>query len=419
MRRNPPIRSFLCLAALAGAVLGIAFSPALAQSKPARDTYTLEDLKRVEKARDDALARLNRLKTSASKVDREAAAIDADLIAAAADSSRREETAADAERRLAELDIEMKAARSHLTGDEATREDLLAALMTFNSRKPPALAASPKATSDAVRAAILMSEAAPALTRRAEDLRQTLADLSGLTQEAQQQREALATAEQALAARRQEIEALSAEKRLARASLAAETAALTVEADKLAQEADTLRDLLDSLSRAAPTRPGVKPKPGAKPPSKAAAPPAAAKPRAPSTDQSGLEAPRAAGSAGKPVPPAVGQKIRRFGQVTDLGRSQGVVLATRSGAQVVAPADARIEYAGQFRTYGQMLILDVGSDMLVIVSGLDALYPETGQWVLAGEPIGRMTEKAGAELYFEVRKNGQPVDPEAWLAGRK
>ena len=79
--------------------------------------------------------------------------------------------------------------------------------------------------------------------------------------------------------------------------------------------------------------------------------------------------------------------------------------------------DARVEYAGVFRSYGQMLILDVGGDMLVIMSGLGDLYPEPGQWVLSGEPVGRMSgqKSPSPELYLEVRRKGQPVDPGKWL----
>jgi septal ring factor EnvC (AmiA/AmiB activator) len=98
-------------------------------------------------------------------------------------------------------------------------------------------------------------------------------------------------------------------------------------------------------------------------------------------------------------------------------RHPGLTLGARSGAQVVAPLDARVEYAGPFRSYGQMLILDVGGDILVVLSGFDALYPEAGQWVLAGEPIGRMADQKSPspELYLEVRRGGQPVDPDKWL----
>ena len=84
---------------------------------------------------------------------------------------------------------------------------------------------------------------------------------------------------------------------------------------------------------------------------------------------------------------------------------------------VFALTAAGLAYAGVFRSYGQMLILDVGGDILVVVSGLDALYPEAGQWVLAGEPIGRMADQKSPspELYLEIRRSGQPVDPEKWL----
>jgi septal ring factor EnvC (AmiA/AmiB activator) len=65
-----------------------------------------------------------------------------------------------------------------------------------------------------------------------------------------------------------------------------------------------------------------------------------------------------------------------------------------------------------------MMILDVGGGVLVVVSGLDALYAEAGKRVMAGEPVGRMADRASPppELYFEVRRNGQPIDPEKWLA---
>jgi septal ring factor EnvC (AmiA/AmiB activator) len=116
----------------------------------------------------------------------------------------------------------------------------------------------------------------------------------------------------------------------------------------------------------------------------------------------------------------VGTRLRRFGQSIDGEKQEGLTLSTRAAAQVVSPLDARVQYSGVFRSYGQMVILDVGNDVLVVVSGLDALYPEAGQWVLAGEPIGRMADRKSPspELYLEVRRKGQPVDPEKWLGQR-
>lgn len=369
----------------------------LAQTTPPQppDTYSQDDLRRVEQARDEALQRLRALEKASKAAAREASDIDQDLLTAAADSIRREEAATSAEARLAELANQTRAARAQLTADETALENLLATLMTFGSRRPPALAASPEDTGSAVRAAILMGEAAPALSERARTLKSKIDELNALAAATYAEQQRLDFEEAALTARKEEIAALAAEKRLSNTSLAAETASLRAETRRLSSEAATLRDLLDGLARAAPPTPGLKPKP--KPPVQTAVKPLA-KP-APGAPAAGRAT---ASPAGAPLQPAAGTRLRRFGQTVDGVRSEGLTLATRSGAQVIAPLDARVQYAGEFRTYGLMVILDVGNNVLVIVSGLDTIYTEAGQWVLAGEPIGRMAGKKSPspELYL-------------------
>jgi murein hydrolase activator len=432
MMQHRPRRLAACLVALA------ALAPAFAQTgnsqvgKLARDTFSQDDLRAVEKARDAAQKRLKSLEKAAGAAEREVADIDADLITAAADSRRREEAAADAEARLADLDEQVIAARAALSGDQAALEDLLAALMTFGAHRPPALAASPEDTGAAIRAAILMGETAPALSMRAKDLKVRIDTLNALTNAVTHERETLGMEEEALTARRDEIEALAAEKRLSRTSLATQTAAARAETERLAAEAETLRELLDGLAATAPSTPGIKPTgPTLKP--KMPKPSASAKPKdgspgAPSAvapgskprdlpSASSASASRPGAPSAAPLAPAVGQVVRKFGDKSDGTIHPGLTLQTRAGAQVVAPLDARVQFSGVFRTYGQMLILDVGGDMLVVVSGLNALYPEAGQWVLAGEPIGRMADQKSPapELYLEVRRNGQTIDPAKWL----
>jgi septal ring factor EnvC (AmiA/AmiB activator) len=412
---------------LAGLFAASLCSASAQAPRPAPETYTLDDLKRVEQQRDAALKRLKRLETLGRKAERESADIDNDLLVAAADSQRREEQAAAAEVRLADLSAQAAEARAKLTSDRAALDDLLAALMTFGSHRPPALATSPEDSATAIRAAILMGDAAPALSARARELAARIDTLNRLAEGVKREEATLAEADAALAARRDEIDALAQEKRLTRTSLAAETAALRAEAERLGHEAETLHDLLDSLAAAAPTAPSAKPPPAKPPPAR---PPAAstapARPAGTATRprpndlaaSAGASATRPVARKGAtPVVPAVGRRLRRFGQKSNGVAASGLVLATRAGAQVVSPLDARVEYAGVFRSYGQMLILDVGGDILVVVSGLDALYPEAGQWVLAGEPIGRMADQKSPspELYLEVRRNGQPIDPEKWL----
>ncbi|MFT3723210.1 MAG: peptidoglycan DD-metalloendopeptidase family protein [Hyphomonadaceae bacterium] len=389
--------------------------PALAQSRAAPKSFTQDDLKKAEAARDAAVARLKQLEAKSSAAARDLSEIDTDLIAAASDSTAREEAAYAAEEQLMILADETETASTALSADQAALDDLLAALMTFGSRKPPALATSPEDSAAAVRAAILMSDAAPALSQRAAELKQQIDTLNRLAAETRMQQTNLASATGALSARREEINALAAEKRRALAALAAETDAARAESKRLADEAQTLRDLLDKLAKAAPAKPSVKPPAG-----KPAAKPSTTKPSTTLGKPPAAVAAKPPAAAGPPVQPAVGTRLHRFGQTIDGAKQEGLTLATRAAAQVVAPLDARVQYSGVFRSYGQMVILDVGNDVLVVVAGLDALYPEAGQWVLAGEPIGRMADRKSPspELYLEVRRKGQPVDPEKWLGQR-
>jgi murein hydrolase activator len=378
----------LSLALLALVAGGLAIAGGVAQAPDGgRDSVTARDLETTERARDAALERLRLLETRGEAAAREASAIEADLLSAAADSRRLEDAANRAEARIADLEQAEAIARNLLDQDGAASEDLLAALMMLGARPPPALAASPEDTGAAIRAAILMGDVAPELGGRANALRDRISVLVTARARIAAERDGLRRSEQALAARRGEIEALASEKRLANTDLATRTAALRAEADRLGREAEDLRSLLAGLAKSAPA--------GA---------------------AQGLQA----GRTGAPSPrtsPATGQIVHAFGE-SDLGERQpGLTLSTRPDAQIVSPGDARVAFAADFRSYGGMLILDMGHDELVILSGLDVLYPEAGQWVLAGEPVGRMSgrKQPDPELYLEVRRAGHPVDPAGWL----
>lgn len=401
--------------AFVGAGLAVAMVAALATAQPRTQprTFTQDDLKKAEAARDAALARLKTLEEASNAAAREVSDIDADLVAAASEAVGGEEAAYAAEEQLMLLADETRMAQAELVADQDLMEDLFAALMTM--RRPPALAANPEDVSSAIRAAILMSDAAPALAGRANDLRAQITNLESLAAATREQQANLLAATSSASARREEIIALAEEKRRASASLAAETAAARASARKLADEAATLRELLAGLARNAPPAPSVKPgqKPAGKPAATTTKP--ATKPPA-----SVPSKPSATARTGSPLYPVVGSPLRRFGRVIEGEKQEGLTLSARPGATVIAPQDARVQYSGLFRTYGQMVILDVGNDVLVVVSGMETLYPEAGQWVLAGEPVGRMSDQKSPspELYLEVRRKGQPVDPETWLGKR-
>jgi septal ring factor EnvC (AmiA/AmiB activator) len=111
--------------------------------------------------------------------------------------------------------------------------------------------------------------------------------------------------------------------------------------------------------------------------------------------------------------------VRRYGQAGgDETVSRGIAIRGRPGAQVVAPYDGKVVYAGPFRGYGQILIIEHGGRYHSLLAGLDRIHAVVGQWLLAGEPVGVLgTPRNGnPELYLELRQAGQPINPLPWLA---
>src|SRR5205085_3653366 len=125
--------------------------------------------------------------------------------------------------------------------------------------------------------------------------------------------------------------------------------------------------------------------------------------------------------------PVNGATLKEFGEKDGLGaKTQGVSLSTRSGATVNSPADGWVVYAGPFRSYGQLLIINAGGGYHVLLAGMERSNVELGQFVLAGEPVAVMGDRRLASvgatdvgqaqplLYVEFRKDGNSIDPGPW-----
>lgn len=121
--------------------------------------------------------------------------------------------------------------------------------------------------------------------------------------------------------------------------------------------------------------------------------------------------------------PTAGKRVLRFGEQTRYSRkSQGVVFETRPNARITAPADGWVVYAGTFRSYGQLLIINTGGGYHIVMAGMARIDVQLGQFILASEPVGTMGGLAAQDgnaapvLYVEFRKNGRPIDPSRWWA---
>ena len=144
------------------------------------------------------------------------------------------------------------------------------------------------------------------------------------------------------------------------------------------------------------------------------------------------------GARGNLPMPVPGEVLRPFGARDADGTVRpGIVIGVEGVRQVVAPWTATLRYTGPFLEYGQIAVLEPAEGWLMILAGLDEVQRTVGEVVLAGEPVGTLTQmRAGVAgfgveplsvsgpnqrqvLYVELRRDGVPVDPAPWFASNE
>ena len=278
---------------------------------------------------------------------------------------------------LQEADITRK-----LTAMRAKEARLLSALQIYTRNPPPAIFISTRRANDAVVAAIIMREITPELQKRTQALAAQNAELVRLRRQAALQNESLFVAESDVSRQRSEIEALISQK------LALEDQLLS-QADKLEARAEELKTQENRMRGELPLRGllGI-----------------------------GQKAPN------QLQQPVVGEKVSDFGQVLggqiEGGRPErGVRFSVQPGAQVTAPIEGEVEFAGPVESYGQVVILNAGNNYHVVLTGIGRVFVDKGQTLRRHEPIGRMPNLSERKvtLYMELRQGETPVNPQTPL----
>lgn len=412
-----------CLLLLSGPV-----GPAAAQS---------DRLKAVERALQQDRDKAQHLANEGEQIDTQILTLQVEMLSAARRTQDLEEELSAIERSLADLEAEAAARTADLAANRGRQGRTLAALQRIALQPPQALIAAPGTPVDTVRSALLLGVAVSAIERRADGLRSDLEDVRRIAREVHSRRSDLAAAIESLENQRHGLRQLVNRKRTLQAGVQAEQDALDAHSESLAAEAADLRDLIARLQREAQIRAEREAerlkteqaaarraeelaakqatKLAAKQEARLSPPAAPAEPAKPSN----LRPFPAAPSAASLIMPARGRLVWRYGQkAEDDAVSKGLTIATRAAAQVVAPFDGRVAYAGEFRGYGRILIIEHGKQYHTLLAGLEQLDAVIGQWVLGGEPVGLMGRPPGRdpELYLELRRTGEPINPQPWLA---
>ena len=434
-----------------GEVPYLNFPPAVAPGNPSGDPSAAPELRPSEvpgakgpnvldtiKQRDQELnairAEQKRSLENEAKLKREIETIgddrrklNAQLIEAAARVRGTEAEIAKSMEKLQPLDERERTLRASLDERRGVIAEVLAALQRIGRHPPPVMVVKPEDALEALRSAMLLGAVLPELRNETESLLADLAELARLRKGIAEARERLDRDLKTLADESPRLTLLIAQRQKQQAEVENTLTTERARATQLGRQVDNLKDLISSLERSLESanrtvrlaaRPGDEKKA------------LDSRPDLTALKDPGRLAPAVAfASAKKLLPlPVNGVRIREFGAPDGLGGSEkGLSIATRNGSQVTAPCDGWVVYAGPFRNYGQLLILNAGDGYHVLLAGMERISVDLGQFVVTGEPVAVMGSRAQATatiaagsgqpvLYVEFRKDGTPVDPGPWWA---
>ena len=333
--------------------------------------------------------------SEADRLKKRSAALAARIQSAEADISAGEARVALVSRRLS-------AQRARLARQQQPLLELAASLQQLSRQPPVSVLAQPGSLTDMVHARAVLDAAMPVIERRTAGARRELALLRTVRQQQAVALKALSASKTQLAQRRDALTRLENEGRLRSREL---MSSAQLEADRalgLGEKARDIVDLMDALEADGAVREELAGLAGPLP-----------RPRNPRGSIVGTEPPAAAEAEltqGAYRLPVVGRIVAGLGEVNESGvRSRGVTIAARPGGQVVAPAPGRVGFAGDYRGYGKIVIIDHGGGWVSLLTGMIALSVGVGDTLDAGTPVGR----AGSDdsrITVELRRAGRPVD---------
>ena len=420
--------------ALACAVLLMVLSPVYAQDLSSQRDKNLEELQVLQSEISLSEQRKAELAGEIDALDKDRVTLNRTLIETSTSFRNIEKRITKSETRLSQLRDEQANVRVFLNSKKALLMEVLGALQRMGRNPPPALLVTPEDALSSVRSAILLGSVVPEVRSETDILLGQLQDLVRISNDIETQRKDLSIELVSLAGEEEKLNLLLIEKRklagVAQTKLAQESS----KAAQLAAQATSLNDLIANLENEIE---------GAKQAVESAR--LAEIERKKQEEQRiaegkkfekneafsdpGRIAPAISFTAAKgllPIP-VQGAQLASFGQNDGAGdKTRGISLEARENARVISPADAWVVYAGPFRSYGQLLIMNAGQGYHIVVAGMEKINVQPGQFVLVGEPIGIMGAQRIAStglvdvnttkpiLYVEFRKDGNSIDPTPW-----
>lgn len=411
----------------------VAATPATTTTPSADDIkQRAQELEAARQRQKDAAELQEKLKAEIAAIGQDRSKLNQELIDIAAKVRSVESRITDAESRLGDLDTREQAIRGSLQSRRSEIVEVLAALQRAGRRTPPALLVSPEDALQSLRTAIMLGSVVPEMRAQSVKLVTDLNELVTVRKTIATERDQLATDRDGLRVDQTRLASLVDERQKQQSTAEQNMQAEAARALELSRKVDDLQSLIAKMEQ--DLQSAAKAAAAAKAATeKAAAAAASGKPNLAALKDPGRLSPAIAFASAKGLLalPVNGTRLREYGGSNGAGGTEkGISLATRAGAQVTTPCDGWVVYAGPFRSYGQLLILNAGGGYHVLIAGMERISVNIGQFVLTGEPIATMgttsriasilaTSVSRPVLYVEFRKDGTPIDPGPWWAANE
>ena len=383
---------------------------------------TQDDLRRIESRIREERQVQQESQRKAAELSGEVNSVQKQMVQLARTIQEKEESLSTLEQKQKQTRARQEELEKRLSLTDKQLVQVVTGMQTLALRPPELIFMNPALPVDMVRSQILMRHSLPVIGGINRQTRSDLAELSQVRSDLQRQIVQIRAARTQLAEKSGQMDRLLQQKSLLQAQYQASQNQARERVQALASQASDLKDLLARLEAEQKRQEEQRRQEQMRVTQAAVQRMNRARPsfRMPASGTLLTSRPGAPGgfarAYGRLAYPVRGEITQKFGETTLSGaHTKGMTITGRPRAQVISPFDGTILFAGPFKNYGQLVIIDNGDNYLTLFAGMDRINPVVGQEVLAGEPIGQMRENR-PDLYIEIRKNGQPVDPEPWFA---
>ena len=397
--------------------------------RPVMADVSKADLAKMEREVQAQNLEHKKLQAQATQISLELTRISKDMIASAKQIQNSEEKISRMESELETLRADLKKAEENFVVEDDNLIKTLSALQNLALKPTEALFVQPLTPVEIIRSAMLLREAVPYLQENAARIREDLEKIENQKNLVEKQVARIIRQKKILENEHEQMKALVQRKSKIRNAVEIKSVKAKKKVERLASQANDLRDLLNKLEKQRQEKLRRQEEERRR-----LAELKAAEARRAAEETKKLEEKQRADlikfkpevinevgenfvkAKGHLLRPARGPVVTAYGEQMSKGvTSKGIIIKTRSQAQVISPYDGTVIFAGPFRGYGNLIIIEHGQGYLSLLAGLEEVDCELGQMLLAGEPVGQMPESGDTRLYVELRKDNHPINPLTWI----